>query len=703
MVEARLPVLRQNLKLMPGAHDEDGAPRWLLHDRVRNRYFSLVRPALELIRHWQPGVTPTEMAASLNEQGLHYDPEEIRAFADFLIANNLVLARSESASAYFHRQKIQNRKSIWNWMLHNYLFIRIPLVRPDPFLSKIMPHIQWLLSGAMEKCVMLAGVIGLFLIIRQWDTFAGTFLHFFSFEGMLLYAITLVMVKSAHELGHALVSRRLGCRVASMGVAFLVMFPVLYTDTTDAWKLRSRRDRLRIVTAGVRTELYLAMLASCLWGILPDGALRSAAFFVATTSWVTSLLVNISPFLRFDGYYAFSDLIGVENLQQRSFALGRWKLRQWLWGINDPLPEPLTLSKTRTLILYAWFTWLYRFFLFLGIALLVYHFFFKVLGILLFVVEIIWFIAMPIVKELKVWRERWKDFSFTPVRIMLWSIPVMVLAAGLLPVTSEVAVPAVIKSDNIRYVFAPESAQVKTLDTAPGYEANQGDVLLQLYAPELENSMQLVHEELQLAELRLSRLASSVEDKAEQHINRERVRQLQAQMQRLQARQSRLTVMAPIQGRISDMDILQPGQWVGEGQYLMTIVASSELKVEGLLSERELDLVTENTTGIFVSSTGQRRALPVVIEKIDLSAVSALPFPELGSLSGGPIAVRQAEERLIPEESHYRVSLRLTEQEPSYTVNVREPGVLILEGSPRSWLWSNVERLAAIAIRESGF
>src|SRR5690606_11708462 len=124
-----------------------------------------------------------------------------------------------------------------------------------------------------------------------------------SLEGFLLYGLTLVLVKSAHELGHALVSQRLGCRVASMGVAFLVMFPVLYTDTTDAWKLQSRRDRLRIVTAGVRTELYLALIATFLWGVLPDGSLRSAAFFIATTSWVTSVLVNISPFMRFDGYY----------------------------------------------------------------------------------------------------------------------------------------------------------------------------------------------------------------------------------------------------------------------------------------------------------------------------------------------------------------------------------------------------------------
>ena len=57
------------------------------------------------------------------------------------------------------------------------------------------------------------------------------------------------------------------------------------------------------------------------------------------------------------------------------------------------------------LILYAWSTWVYRFFLFIGIALLVYFFAFKLLGIILFAVEIIWFIGLPIGKEVLAW---WK-------------------------------------------------------------------------------------------------------------------------------------------------------------------------------------------------------------------------------------------------------------------------------------------------------
>ena len=69
-------------------------------------------------------------------------------------------------------------------------------------------------------------------------------------------------------------------------------------------------------------------------GVSEPGLFKSVAFFVATTSWVSSLLINISPFMRFDGYYVFADYLKVDNLQPRAFALAKWRLREILFGLN---------------------------------------------------------------------------------------------------------------------------------------------------------------------------------------------------------------------------------------------------------------------------------------------------------------------------------------------------------------------------------
>ncbi len=701
MVEVRLPALRQDLKLLPGSHDEDGAPRWLLHDRVSNRYFTLAADALSLIRHWQPGRTLDEMIVHLAGQGFNHEPEEIQAFIDFLIANNLVLARSEGACDHFTRRRRDGRKGLWRWLLHNYLFIRIPLLRPDPWLARVAPRLKWLFSPQAHRLVLLLGLMGGLLVLRQWDSFSATFLYFFSLEGVALYGLTLVFVKSAHELGHALVSHRLGCRVASMGVAFLVMLPVLYTDTTDAWKLRSRRDRLKIVTAGVRTELYLALIATFLWGILPDGGLRSAAFFVATTSWITSLLVNISPFLRFDGYYAFSDLLGVENLQPRAFALGRWRLRRWLWGIDDPLPEPMPRNRARLLTLYAWGTWIYRFFLFLGIALLVYHFFFKVLGIILFIVEILWFIIMPIFKELRVWRERWADFNWTPKRILAWALPLAMLVWMLLPLAVEVSIPAVIKARS-QPLFASEAAQVKAVNIKAGDWVEQGDLLLELQSPALEQQWQQVNEQLRWLQTKLDRQAASIQEKAALAANQQRIQQLRKEQEGLEARRLQLTVRAPFAGRVSDRENLSVGQWVGDDQPLLRLVDPEQLKVEGLIHEQDLNLLMSGQQGRFIANSGDRETLQVSVERIDISAVPVLPYAELSSEAGGPVAVRRLHEQMIPEAAYYRAEFTLVESANDWSMR-RQPGVVVVDAEPRSWLLHQLRRMIAVLIREAGF
>ena len=107
--------------------------------------------------------------------------------------------------------------------------------------------------------------------------------------------------------------------------------------------------------------------------------------------------------MRFDGYYVFADYLKMGNLQPRAFALAKWQLRNLLFGYKHSAPELMESSKQNFIILYAWFTWIYRFFLFIGIAFLIYHFAFKLLGIILFVVEIFWFIALPVLKEMNIW------------------------------------------------------------------------------------------------------------------------------------------------------------------------------------------------------------------------------------------------------------------------------------------------------------
>ena len=139
------------------------------------------------------------------------------------------------------------------------------------------------------------------------------------------------------------------------------IWPFLYTDTGETWKLADRRKQLVIACAGMGAELVLAVFSTLLWSLSPEGAAKSVFLVLASTTWIMTLAVNLSPFMRFDGYFVLSDLLGFPNLHERGTACAKWWLRRTFFGIDTPMPEPTLRPRQRAaLIVFAYVTWAYR-------------------------------------------------------------------------------------------------------------------------------------------------------------------------------------------------------------------------------------------------------------------------------------------------------------------------------------------------------
>ena len=457
------------------------------------------------------GSAPLIAQAINQETPLRIDEEAVDAFLTFLARTNLLRMRGSEAIDSLVAQVSAQRRNWVMWLLHNYLFIRIPLVRPDGFLEATRPYVDWLFGRRFSLLAALFSVLALGLVLRQWDGFVATFLHFFSWEGLVYYGVAMIAAKILHELGHAYTAKRYGCRVPSMGVALLVMWPVLYTDTSDAWKLPSRAKRLMIGAAGMRIEIILAVFATLAWSFLADGPLRSAAFVLATTTWLLTLLINLNPFMRFDGYFLMSDLMEIENMQDRAFGLARWKLREWLFAFGHPPPEQVPPGHRVFMIAYAFSTWIYRFFLFLGIALLVYYLFFKALGIFLFIVEIVYFILRPLFMELRVWVGQRKDVGLNLNTVLTFSGLALIIALFFVPWRTTVEVPATLTAANRATAFAPEPSRLVEFNVREGSLIKAGDVLARFDSPDLNQELSKTKREADLFRWQLSTQGFSAE------------------------------------------------------------------------------------------------------------------------------------------------------------------------------------------------
>ena len=698
-----IPYLRQDLEILRGNSREDGSPAWLLYDAVRNKYFTLGLTAFKLIKNWKGGEDIQNFEKKINLEGIETNSDEIKSFVGFLQQNNLILQPSGQNVSYLLQQKNSMKKS---WMLnlvHSYLFFKIPLFKPDEWLGKNLSKVKNLGSAKFRNLIYILGFIGICLVIQQFEVFKKTFLYFFTFNGLMLYFITLVLVKCLHELGHAFVAKNYGCRVSAIGIAFLVFFPFLYTDTTDAWRLRNHKERLLINFAGILTELHLALIATFIWGLLPEGGLKSAMFFIATTSWISSLLINVSPFMRFDGYYVFSDWLKAENLQPRSFALARWKIRETLFGLNHKPPEEINPSRRWTFIVYAWATWLYRFFLFIGIALLVYHLAFKILGIILFIIEIYWFIMLPIIKELKNWYMMKSEMKFNKQSTRTIIILVFLSMIIFLPWKSSLKIPAVYVSEKYSKIYSPYPAKIKQIFVSKDEQVTKGQNLIELYSPDLDKNISSLRRKIKLTKTKINRLSDSAGNMDQYLTLQQRLIALQDELSGLSRVQNKLVIKAPIKGQIKDFYNLSEDMWVGNLDQLLGIVHYGTGRVRGFIKEEQIDRFLEKNPAVFIPNDGVHDKVYLVSKSLDLSAINNLPYISLSSIHNGPVAIRNftgGEFQYRPQTAHYIAEFELVKQSK---IQFELPGYVHIEGSRYSPFVKLFKNVFAILVRESGF
>ncbi len=702
-----LPILREELALYPGPRLADGQPSWTLHDPVRNQFFRIDWLTFEILSRWSLCDADAIAAAVARETALHPDLGDIETVVQFLAENQLIQAVARAgapSSAVGFAARLRAMRGSWGkWLLHHYLFFRIPLIKPDRWLTRWSDKVAVFYSRAFFRITLIALAAGLIMIYRDWERFSATLIDIFTWKGLFGYGLALIGVKVLHELGHAFTAKRYGCRVPTMGVAFLVLWPVAYTDTNEVWKLSDRNKRLAVAAAGVATELIIATWATLVWAVLPEGLPKSVAFMLATTTWVATVAINSSPFMRFDGYFLLSDWLDMPNLHNRAFALARWDLRERLFDLGEPPPEQFSPKRRRGLILFAYATWVYRLMLFLGIAALVYHFFLKAVGILLFAVEIGWFVLLPFWNEFKAWRERAQTIRARPRAKRTAYLALLIAILFVVPWPIRISSSGYLRPAEMYPVYAPEGAQVAALAWREGSVIPAGQPMIELASPEL---MLRWRKASAAAESLHWQVVSAGLDAAQRHnlqVLQQEFATAQAELASIQSSLEKYTPRAPFEGELRDLDPdLKPGVWVGRGERLAVLVQPGEWRVETYLDEEALRRVNIGDRARFYADGVDGPYLPLTVAAVDRDATHVLPNGMLAAQFGGSVIIREKHGQLIPERAVYRVTLTCS-QEPGRLAGHSWRGLVVIRGAWEAPGLSFLRAALALIWREAGF
>lgn len=695
--------LRKDLDIIESERSDDGSKRWVLRDPINNRFFKIGNDEVKILSCIKgtsldlrelESVLQTVAASS----GLSITLERLQQFMLFLKQNNLLTAYGPESKDQLLKLRSVQRPGVFKSALRSYLFLRVNLLKPNRLLDLMLPWVSWLFRPLVWWLILVNTIVGVYLTSRQWDYFLSSFVDYFSLNGVLATGIALILVKILHELGHALVTRHYGCSVNSMGVALLIFWPVLFTDTTDAWRLKSRRQRVMIGSAGVMTELAIASIALTMWNFVPEGILKSVLFILATTTWILTLVINLNPLMRFDGYFVLADLLGVDNLHSRCFGVARWKLREWMFGFGHTPPE----RPRRSLIGLAFAVWIYRFLLYLGIALIIYNYFFKILGMILITIQIYSSLVVPVMKELGFWWKNRRQARMFPNVTITAGLLLLVCCWFLLPSRMTLSMPAYLRAANSITLYSQEAGRLVSMIENDGSLVDEGDVLVEFDLVDLRHEMQQAERDISLLQMQLADLGVSSSSASPRGAVLARLRSALEKRANLGSKMDHGRMIAPFSGLVKNLAAdLDEQQWVGAGTQLLTLLRPDSAEVVAYISEQDIGRLQLSQHGQFFSDGGIRDPMDIEVISVENYPVKDLDELYVASSFGGALEVRNGPDNALqPKMASYRVHLSVADKNPPDRVLRGMVTLEVTAESPAQRYWRN---LLGLWRKEAGF
>jgi putative peptide zinc metalloprotease protein len=280
----------------------------------------------------------------------------------------------------------------------------------------------------------------------------------------------------------------------------------------------------------------------------------------------------------------------------------------------------------------------------------------------------------------------------------------LVLSAGLvllaaLPLDRNVHVAAVILPAREVRAFAPEPAIVLSLRVKPGDLVEAGDILAQLFVPDIGHLQRAAQLRFELADGKLQRIAADAKTRAGLLVL-EREKQLaEAELEGLRQRGMVLVLRAPLSGRVTgDGEPLREGQWVGRETLLFQIVDQQKARLLGLVLEREVARIAAGAKVRFVPGEGVAHAIDGVVDDIGMPGGEGVSLMYVASQYGGDIPTEPGRQGK-PIAGYLPLAMTTEAGAGGRAMS----GTAVVEAEPQSLLGFMAGRVATVMLRESGF
>jgi putative peptide zinc metalloprotease protein len=560
----------------------------------------------------------------------------------------------------------ESRRNRIKQYLSNPLALRIPLVDPDRFLARMVGWIPvWMRPVILAVWALLIAFGGWLAFVHWEGLTADVGQLVFTPEYVLTLLLVFPIVKAIHELGHGIAIKMFGGQCHEMGVMLLVMMPIPYVDASHATGFVSKYQRMIVGAAGMMIELALAAVALWIWTWTEPGLLRVFLHDVVILAGVTTVIFNINPLLRFDGYYILSDWLEIPGLGRKANQYLGYLCKRYLLRIRRGLQPPRTTPREPVwLTTYAIASFFYRMVLVFTIVMFVATQFF-IIGVVLALWAIYMMLLLPLIKLVK---NILSDPLIMERRLRLYSVTTLI-GGGLVWCLAVAPVPSATLAEGV--VWMPEQSRIRAPQACFVREVLQtqgmvleGQPLLRCEDEILPTRREVL--ELRAQELQSRRVVSERTDQVEARLIEEELVSVQTQLEDLNKRIERFTLTAPINGRFvvpGSSDLV--GRWFQRGEVIAHIIDPARYTIMSAVPQMSIDRVRADSQHIRLRPVDNldREVFASVLRAVP-SATTRLPSMALALQGGGTIGIEPGQQEPVALDPLFLLELKAESDQP---------------------------------------
>ncbi len=572
-----------------------GTPWYILSEPDNNAHFRLARGGYTFVSMLDGRRTVGEIWETCQEadEDEALTQGEVIALLGRLHSANLLLTDMPADTDSLLRRRQQRRLKKVGQTLSSFLFLRLPLFAPDAFFSRWQRLGGRIFhrAGFAVWCLLL--VLALRVLILNWGEFMAEARLTLKPANLIWIYVVIIISKIIHECGHAFACKYFSAKdgltadVHSLGIMFLFFAPVPYIDVSSSVQIRSRWARAAVGLAGVYSELFLAFLAVLLWsGTAPDTSLHLLARNCVVITSVSTLLFNINPLLRFDGYFVFSDLLDMPNLYQRSQAYMVYLFKKYILGVARAATVVQKKGEKYFYPVYAIAAFIYRILITVSIFFLLENNLATLGFLLASALAMLWF-GLPLIKgaaylisgpELAGRRGRSQG------RFAVFAGVLAFLLLGL-PVESSVVVEGVVESRDQHLIFSEVEGALVDFAPTDGRVARGRTMVATIDNPGLKAEVEKMRLSVVVTRAKME-YAHDRGDVDQAGMHALELQSSLKQWEMLQSEADRQVLAAPADGVWVAPDLTRrQGKWIGKGDMLGLIYSPENLRLRAAVDQ----------------------------------------------------------------------------------------------------------------------